>query len=68
MANFSSPVRFYKLPPVFMVPFSAYTGQNRFSLSSNQDPCLRELQAGLAGKELDLKGNGLHSGLVGARR
>lgn len=57
---------FYKLPPVFMSSFLCYIGQNRFSLSYNQEPCLRELQAGLVGKELDFKGNGLHSGRVGA--
>ena len=66
VANFSSPEDSTSYPQSSWVPFSAYIGQNRFSLSYNQDPCLRELQAGLAGKELDLKGNGLHSGLVGA--
>lgn len=49
-----------------MSSFLCYIGQNRFSLSYNQEPCLRELQAGLVGKELDFKGNGLHSGRVGA--
>lgn len=66
VANFSSPKDSTSHPQSSWVPFSAYVGQNRFSLSYNQGPCLRESQAGLAGKELDLKGNGLHSGLLGA--
>ena len=66
VANSSSPEDSTSHPQSSWVPFSAYIGQNRFSLSYNQGPCLRELQAGLAGKELDLKGNGLHSGLLGA--